>query len=501
VSSERERRENVRLSPEEGHSLSIPHRLSIPHPSFVAVVSGKGGVGKTIISANFARLSATVQRTLLLDFDFPNQGLTGLLSDFLRPGCLSARELIQSVQTFDLERVINIRQNLLFIPAFDPADLDRFTFNPNRIDVLELAEILVTRMSTLIQAYSLDLVIMDCHGGLDHISYASFETSHRTIVVSEPDLVTFNGTLELFDYYVENYTSANPSGNDGGLPVDHVHHSQFLESRQNSVILLLNRMSGRFSYNQLLSAYRRKLSATFPLIESMIREYVTIPADSLLARSFSEYPFYLELLPESIFAQKLSLMYRNMFEQSPKIPGRSLLYYIFERKRKKVLAKYLKSDNERRSQAVFAFTSAIQFGLLLVVITMGYIGATTASITAKMSQMDITQTMMQEHPWIFKGGNVAIGIVFIGAAYINFLIAQYYRDNLRYEYRLFRRGARRVAVTRAYPVVPGGPICCIVALQPATRGRREGACGGKGTLSERIPGELFGRDELRRVLV
>jgi MinD-like ATPase involved in chromosome partitioning or flagellar assembly len=428
---------------EKGHSLSIPH------PSLVAVVSGKGGVGKTIISANFARLAANDQRSLLLDFDFPNQGLSGLLSEFLKSGCFSAKELIQAEEIIDLGRIISVRENLYFIPAFDPADVDRFSFNPNQLSVAELVEILRRRIASLIQACNLDLVILDCHGGLDHISYASFQTSHCTIVISEPDLVTFNGTLELFDYYVENYTAAYLCAD--GADVSAHCLPGFAESQHDNVILLFNRMSGRFSYGRLLSAYRGQLSTNFPLIASMVTQYVMIPADSILARSFSEYPFYLELLPESVFAQKLSLTYRKIFGQWPKIHGRSLLYKLFEKKRPNKLEKYLQSDDERRTRAVFAFTSGVQFALLCGFIGLAYVGVTTA-ITARtsgvtVSQQDFFKAAMSSQPWMFNLSNVMIGLVFVGAVYINILIGQYYRDNLRYEYRLFRRGARRVAVT------------------------------------------------------
>jgi hypothetical protein len=53
----------------------------------------------------------------------------------------------------------------------------------------------------------------------------------------------------------------------------------------------------------------------------------------------------------------------------------------------------------------------------------------------------------------------------------------------------------------AYPVVPGSSILCIVASRPATCGGREGAPSGKGTISERIPGEFSRRDELRGISV
>src|SRR5438552_8664890 len=51
---------------------------------------------------------------------------------------------------------------------------------------------------------------------------------------------------------------------------------------------------------------------------------------------------------------------------------------------------------------------------------------------------------------------------------------------------MFCASYAHVPSMEACPVVPGSLICCIVAWRPATGGRREGACGGKGTISERI---------------
>src|SRR5215831_4879126 len=45
----------------------------------ISVVSGKGGVGKTMLSVSLARELSTNTRTLLLDLDFFNRGLTGLM--------------------------------------------------------------------------------------------------------------------------------------------------------------------------------------------------------------------------------------------------------------------------------------------------------------------------------------------------------------------------------------------------------------------------------------
>src|SRR5947209_6557192 len=91
----------------------------------LAFVSGKGGVGKTVLAANFALCSSTVQKTVLVDLDFQNQGASGLLADYLKPGCLNAFDMLDG-RTLDESTLIRVREELLFIPAFDPGKTDRF---------------------------------------------------------------------------------------------------------------------------------------------------------------------------------------------------------------------------------------------------------------------------------------------------------------------------------------------------------------------------------------
>jgi len=67
-------------------------------PLVVSFVSGKGGVGKTMLAVAFARQLSKKGKTLLLDLDYFNRGLTGLLREgrevrALKPrDCLSQKE-------------------------------------------------------------------------------------------------------------------------------------------------------------------------------------------------------------------------------------------------------------------------------------------------------------------------------------------------------------------------------------------------------------------------
>src|SRR5215211_5183766 len=96
------------------------------------------------------------------------------------------------------------------------------------------------------------------------------------------------------------------------------------------------------------------------LLQKMIKDFFFIPADPLAAESFSEYPFYLELMPESILSQKIELLFADALKLSPQISGRSIFYKIFERMRLKKLSKYLKSPYDVRVRAVFAFVAVTQ---------------------------------------------------------------------------------------------------------------------------------------------
>src|SRR6185369_11249208 len=92
----------------------------------IAFASGKGGVGKTLVAVNFAHCASTIRRTLLIDFDFQNQGASGLFASYLKTGCLNAFDLVtnQGIQTAS---PIEVRPNLFFAPAFDPNKIDRVT--------------------------------------------------------------------------------------------------------------------------------------------------------------------------------------------------------------------------------------------------------------------------------------------------------------------------------------------------------------------------------------
>jgi cellulose biosynthesis protein BcsQ len=169
-------------------------------PRKIAFVSGKGGVGKTLLASNFSFCASTSRRTLLIDFDFQNQGSSGLLADYLHPGCLNAFDMLNQGGV-DAGEPIKIRERLHFIPSFDPQKSDRFTSQLSSVGELDIGRFDRT-LEHLLSTGGFELVIVDCHGGLDDVSFAAFISSDLTFIVTEPDKVTFSGTLELLDFYI-----------------------------------------------------------------------------------------------------------------------------------------------------------------------------------------------------------------------------------------------------------------------------------------------------------
>jgi cellulose biosynthesis protein BcsQ len=402
----------------------------------IAFVSGKGGVGKTLLAANFAFCSSTNHRIILIDLDFQNQGSSGLLSQYVTAGCPNAFDLLTTDKA-ETKSPIEIRDNLFFIPAFDPSKADRFGSQISApfsgLDADRLNRVL----NIFLTAGNFHLVIMDCHGGLDDVSFSGFIASDITFIVTEADRVTFNGTLELLDFYLERAAVNDQQSCKKTEPLgknDPIISQRFSHVEENKVSILVNRVSGRFSYEALQRVCARQFYDNVRALRHMNLGFFFFPVDPLAAESFSEYPFYMELMPESILAQKIELLYATTLNQSPVIRGRSTFYRIFERKSPAKLTRYLKSPYESRMQGVFSFAMISQ--LVFVVLAVAYyIIYVMSGYDPKQMEYYFTMSFM-----------FVLSIVLLFSARIDLQISGFFRDRLRYEMRLYRKGGRQLSL-------------------------------------------------------
>jgi MinD-like ATPase involved in chromosome partitioning or flagellar assembly len=425
----------------------------------LSFVSGKGGVGKTLLAANFSLYASTTHKTVLIDLDFQNQGASGLLAEYLKPGCLNSFDLL-SAGLVELEKLIEVRDNLFFVPAFDPSKSDRFASQPASSSFQSKGvEGLARALDRLAEAGNFNATIIDCHGGLDDSSFAAFIYSDTTFIVTEPDKVTFSGTLELLDFYVGRAnaiaTSQIPDCKlSREAPLENSIARRITHIEDNKIRFLVNRVSGKFGYRTLKEVLSRQFDANLDIIQKMNQGFSFFPSEPILSESFSEYPFFVELLPESVFSQKIEFLCKQVFGTAPVIKGRSPLYRFFERVSLSKIDTYLKSPYETRVRAVFSLVALTQVVFSVLMIGIGLVSSlgifpdflplAKASAGQKTSPLPF---------WLPSLLILGMALIFLYLVRFNVLLSGYFRDRLRYEWRLYARGGRHNSISFTLRIV------------------------------------------------
>ena len=269
----------------------------MPDPHVIAVVSGKGGVGKTMLSVAIANELALSEKTILIDLDFFNRGLTGLLAS---KQSQSRNHHVRPPKFIKRDDQVNwslgeVTPNL-FVLYF--GDLEK-----SQIDVVEqldsqtLSNELRAYVSYLAREADAKFVVLDCHGGPDNASFAACAAASRTVLVSEPDRITLHGTLN----FLRNLRQRVP-----GIPID--------------IRLVFNKVVAAFSSLFLFRFYSEHLKSEFDDRELL----AIIPLELQLTKEFEKTPFLTSVYPQSQLAVKTRLALHDMFakEASISLPPR-----------------------------------------------------------------------------------------------------------------------------------------------------------------------------------
>ena len=267
-------------------------------PTILAFVSGKGGVGKTMVAAAFARELAASSPTLLIDLDAFNRGLTGLMRDgeyvveVQRPAFLTSTA--SDSGSWIIERVGANLFHLVY-PDLLADELAEFA----TMDLAKLTEGLREFVAMAAERSGCTCVVLDCHGGPDNTSFAACSIARTTILVSEPDRITFYGT---FNFLRQMRLSA--------------------EARDVDIRLILNKVLPDFSATYLWTLYDRVIRRHF-----FGRELLAVyPLEIYLSKEFERTPFLTEVYPFSLLASKTRVaLYDLLAETSPELLGPSVL--------------------------------------------------------------------------------------------------------------------------------------------------------------------------------
>lgn len=330
----------------------------------ISFVSGKGGVGKTALAANFAWICAHFAKTLLVDLDFQNQGTTGLFCSYFPQECRGALDHLFKPNQLAAADFVRLDANLYFIPAVPLQN------PPKHSDLFELcqrsdfAPRLESLLDTIGEDHGFEIVVLDCHGGLDTVSLAAHRLSDHTLVVTEADRVTFNGTLELLDFYQVAAPSAKAAAAAFSERLQ-VHATP--QMRTHPVELIVNRIPPKYRWDDLNRVYERMIAAYKTELNIADKILAYIPNEESVSETFGEVPFLAKVAPNAVLTQKLQLLAYKLFASAFEFPDsyKPLTKLKSERRRTK-LDRVLASTESRNIRAIVVTFALIANGYVLL---------------------------------------------------------------------------------------------------------------------------------------
>ena len=258
----------------------------------LSFVSGKGGAGKTMLAVAAAYELSLVTPTIILDLDFFNRGLSGLLTHGKRIRAVEPPSFLPN-NAAEPWYLMEVKDGLFTVtfPDLTASELQ----NLDGLQLSSLALGLKEWLHGLCSELGCHAVVIDCHGGPDSLSFAAVRVADQVLLVSEPDRITMHGTLHflrrLADLSISTYNV----------------HLLF-----NKVVDALTSAFLRRTYNQHLRSYfhNRSLLAAFPL-------------EVYLTKYFERHPFVTEYFPKSMLARKTQVMLADLMKDIPphRLPG------------------------------------------------------------------------------------------------------------------------------------------------------------------------------------
>ena len=331
-------------------------------PSVISIVSGKGGVGKTLLAANFSYICSRFAKTVIIDLDFQNQGLTGLFAGYTDLNDVDALDLCENPDSLKEDDLNLLMDQLYFIPSVigkagvSQGKMKQLADSGFKTHLTKLVEILTSK-------FGFEIIVLDCHGGIDQVSLASFQVSDHTLMMAEADSVAFAGTLELINFY------------QSSMPEEDLKNFQ-------KVKIIINRLPSKYKWKSLQKIYGKYMEKQLGRFSSDRGIFCYIPSDSLLAHSFGEYPFFVKLAKTSIFTKKLLFIVHSLFSDKFDLSGFKVFRRLSHPNYKNKIERVVKSSESRIRSMLINFFNVSSFSFMLGILAYYWVVFSSGDLTA-----------------------------------------------------------------------------------------------------------------------
>lgn len=156
--------------------------------------------------------------------------------------------------------------------------------------------------------------VLDCHGGPDRTSFAAVLAADCTLLISEPDRITFHGTFN-FLRQLKRVTNRDSSAHEDAIAS--------VNARLNAdVRLVFNKVLPALSAPFLRRTYELHLRDEFddkPLL-------AIFPLEVYLTKAFEQTPVLTAIYPYSLLAKKMRVLLYDLFAHTrPEVLSRGIL--------------------------------------------------------------------------------------------------------------------------------------------------------------------------------
>ena len=191
-------------------------------------------------------------------------------------------------------KLVEVAHNLLHIryPDFSKDQIQRL----ERSSIIDLVSALSSVLEYLAEEANCKAIVIDCHGGPDNLSFAACHASDYSLLVSEPDRITFYGTLH-FVRQIEQSALELAESNPTAKP---------------DIRLVFNKVVPAFSLRYLTRFYNLNLRQMFgnhPLL-------ALFPMELYLTKEFEKTPFLTDVYPFSMLERKTEVMVLDLLKNS-----------------------------------------------------------------------------------------------------------------------------------------------------------------------------------------